>query len=96
MTLDYSCTKCGFLWHSGDNDNRPCPMCKQADLEAEVEQLRSVLLAARVALDTCRAGTTPLVRDGVKSQTFKASADQFAAAWRDLRETVEAAEAAKE
>jgi hypothetical protein len=57
-----------------------------------IARLKPVLLAARVALDTCRAGMKPLVRDGVHSQTFNASAEQCTAAWRDLRRAVEAAE----
>ena len=63
---------------------------KQRD---EIKQLRAVLLTARIALDTCRASMTPLIRDGVHAQTTNSAAEQFAAAWRDLRKTVEAAEA---
>lgn len=58
----------------------------------EMERLDVVLSTARAALDSCRAGVTPLVRDGFHAQTTNAAAEQFSAAWRDLTEAVEAAE----
>ena len=61
-----------------------------ADKDAEIKLLNALRLAARVALDTCQAGMRPLVEDGVRSQTFNSHAEQFAAAWRDLRLAVEA------
>ncbi len=57
-------------------------------LLAEREQLKRIELAARVALETCRASMKPLVRDGVHAQTTNSAAEQFAAAWRDLRNAI--------
>ena len=58
-------------------------------LLAERTQLKRIELAARVALETCRASMKPLVRDGVHAQTTNSAAEQFTAAWRDLRNAVE-------
>jgi len=70
----------------------------QAD---EIERLRDqmhplarVLDAATFALALCRTGMASLTGDGVHSPRFNSDAEQFAAAWRDLRAAVEAAEAA--
>ena len=60
-------------------------------LAMEVKRLRVVARAARTALDICSVGMVGLVRDGVGSQSFRADADQFAAAWRDLGESLDAA-----
>lgn len=53
----------------------------------------AVLAAARVALELCRTGMKELVDNGVRTQRFNSDADQFASAWRDLREAVDDAEA---
>ncbi len=48
-----------------------------------------VLDAARTALASCRTGMKSLVGDGVYSPRFNSDAEQFAAAWRDLRKAVD-------
>lgn len=64
-------------------------MLEQADT---IERLTTVLQAARAALNTCQSGMTQLVKGGVRAPATRASSDQFAAAWRDLRAVVDAAE----
>ena len=62
----------------------------------ERAELRPVVTAARIALDVCRRDMRLLVEKGVRHPATKAGADQFAAAWRDLRTAVEAAEGASD
>jgi hypothetical protein len=58
----------------------------------ERTQLLAVLEAARTALGSCRTGLKGLVAKGVHSPQFNSDAEQFAAAWRDLRIAVDNAE----
>lgn len=55
-------------------------------------QLLAVLEAAKVALDTCSLVLRSIVSDGVRSPRFDSDSQQFAAAWRDLRDAVDNAE----
>jgi len=57
----------------------------------ERTRLLLVLDAASTALKSCRDSMAGMVEKGVRSQTFRSQADQFAAAWRDLRSSVDAA-----
>ncbi len=57
-------------------------------VQVQHEQLQAVLMAAKVALDTCRDSMKPLVRDGVHALSTQAASEQFTAAWRDLKNAV--------
>ena len=61
-------------------------------MNERTQQLEAVLVAAKRALETCRVGMQALTGKGVRSQPFSASADQFSAAWRDLKAAVDAVE----
>jgi carbon storage regulator len=75
------------------NEGRKCDPVSVDGLIALIERLERVKVAARTALDICRTEVKSIVDHSVRSPVVKAGADQFAAAWRDLKEAVEAAEA---
>ncbi len=83
--------KCGTSQAEGD-EVRQSPKCRIAELEAEVKRLRPVLSTARRLRQTTQAAVRPFVRDGVFAQSTLAMADQFGAAYEDLRAATDAAD----
>ena len=62
------------------------------DAADEIERLQRVQSAAKLALGSCRTSMHTLVNDGIHAQSTNSTAEQFAAAWRDLKDAVAAAE----
>lgn len=86
------CVHCGRLFPKG---KRGVAEFREHIAECNAHPLHPlarVAAAAKVALKTCHESMKPLVSEGVRSPAFSSGADQFAAAWRDLRQAVESVE----